>query len=297
MSDDDGTPVTSTGDPVTVARLSESYRFDNELAAILTRFQYRDDGITLTSNQTRPVPPLAADAATSGLDTVFNSGSSLVFVTYDARGACMVNPIEQALITAIAAVINRQHAPNSPRTDGGNGRALAESPAATDSQAQEVAGANSQETPSLGVVTPHNAQRGALEAVLPADSTANTVEKYQGGERDIIAVSATVSDPEFARHEDEFILNTNRLLVAISRSRLLTIVVCSTALFEVAPADSEQLDNGPVWARLFTQAVGRKTAPAWTGTLGEFTSDDGAEHADVPVGVYPSTVDTDGGEH
>jgi superfamily I DNA and/or RNA helicase len=100
--------------------------------------------------------------------------------------------------------------------------------------------------PSFGVVTPHNAQRGALETVLLDNTTANTVEKYQGGERDIIAVSATVSDPEFARREERFILNPRRLLVAISRSRLLTVVVCSTALFEVAPEDSERLDDGPV---------------------------------------------------
>jgi superfamily I DNA and/or RNA helicase len=56
--------------------------------------------------------------------------------------------------------------------------------------------------PSVGVVTPHNAQRGALDAVLPSTVTANTVEKYQGGERDIIAVSVTVSDSEFARREE-----------------------------------------------------------------------------------------------
>jgi hypothetical protein len=99
---------------------------------------------------------------------------------------------------------------------------------------------------SVGVVTPHNAQRGALEAVLPDSVTANTVNKYQGGERDVIAVSATVSDPRFARQEERFILNPRRLLVAISRSKLLTVVVCSTALFEVAPQDSERLEDGPV---------------------------------------------------
>jgi hypothetical protein len=295
MSGDDTPSATPTGDPVTVTRLSESYRFDDELAAVLTRFQYRDDGITLTSKQTRPVPTLAADAATPGLNAVFDAESSLVFVTYDARGAHMVNPIEQTLITAITAALTGDHASTAPRTDGGNAEPLAEDLTATGRHTQDDQ-ADSQATPSMGVVTPHNAQRGALDTALPEDITANTVEKYQGGERDIIAVSATVSDPEFARREDEFILNANRLLVAISRSRLLTIVVCSTALFEVAPADSDQLDDGPVWARLFTQAVGRNAPPAWTGSLGEFIGDKTTEQADVPVHVYPSNIDTDGGE-
>jgi hypothetical protein len=62
----------------------------------------------------------------------------------------------------------------------------------------------------------------------------------------------THSNLEFARREERFILNPRRLLVAISRSRLLMVVVCSTALFEVAPEDSERLDDGPVCSRLFT---------------------------------------------
>ncbi len=70
----------------------------------------------------------------------------------------------------------------------------------------------------------------------------------------------------------------------------LTVVVCSSALFEVAPEDSDRLDEGPVWARLFAQTVGREATPAWTGTLDAFTH--GAPDADgsVPVRVYPSSV-------
>jgi hypothetical protein len=119
--------------------------------------------------------------------------------------------------------------------------------------------------------------------------------RSQGGERDIIAVSCTVSDPAFTRREERFILNPRRLLVAISRSRLLTIVVCSTALFEVAPEDSDHLDDGPVWARLFIQAVGRDADPAWAGPLAEFTGEETNDHAAVPVRVYPSTIDIERG--
>lgn len=83
----------------------------------------------------------------------------------------------------------------------------------------------------------------------------------------------------------------------MSRSRLLTVVVCSTALFEVAPTDSDRLADGPVWARLFAQAVGRTVDPAWAGPLGEFVGEEPTDHATVPVRVYPSTIDAndDGG--
>lgn len=197
-----------------------------------------------------------------------------------------------SLIGALATAI--QFNPTA-QPDGGAGRPLGEGPAtgpaATAADPATAESATLPEPLSVGVVTHHNAQRGALDARLPTDITANTVEKYQGGERDVIAVSATVSDPQFARQEERFILNPRRLLVAISRSKLVTVVVCSTALFEVAPEDSERLDDGPIWARLFTQAVGRGADPAWAGPLGEFVGDNEAEHADVPVQVYPNDLD------
>jgi len=47
---------------------------------------------------------------------------------------------------------------------------------------------------------------------------------------------------------------------------------------------------------LFTQAVGRDPEPTWAGPLGEFIGDDTADHASVPVRVYPSDIDTSEGE-
>jgi len=268
--------------------LTESYRFDSELAALLTRFQYHEDDITLTAAEPRPVPTAGYTAATEGLEAVFDSSSSLVFVCYDDRSHQMVNPIEVALSQAIATAVQPT---TGVRSDGG-AEACGEpfTTSAPDPVTNNTQTGDTQQEPlSFGVVTPHNAQRGALETRLPESITANTVEKYQGGERDIITVSATVSDPEFARREEQFILNPNRLLVAISRSRLLTVVVCSTTLFEIAPKESEQLADGPVWARLFTQAVGQDATPAWAGTLEEFVTESVNTHAGVPVRVYPST--------
>jgi hypothetical protein len=281
-------------DPLRIEQLTESHRFDEELAQLLTQFQYRDDGITLTAAEPRPLPTHSVAPATPGQEAVFEADASLVFVCYDDREHTMVNPIETALIDALATAIQDEP---TPCADGGVSGTLGEGPGPEPdtSQTRDDRSALT-EQPSVGVVTPHNAQRGALDTVLPDPVTANTVEKYQGGQRDIIAVSATVSDPQFARNEERFILNPRRLLVAISRSKLLTIVVCSTALFEVAPEDSERLDDGPVWARLFTQAVGHDTDPAWAGPLGEFIDDSTTDHADVPVQVYPSDIDPNGGE-
>jgi len=279
-----------------IEQLTESYRFDEELAHLLTQFQYREDGIALTAAKSRPLPTESIDSTTAGQQAVFEAGSSLVFVCYDDRGHTMVNPIETALVDALTTALPHEQ---PPQPDGGTSEPLGEGPTpdtrTTNTQTDDSP-VTARDRLSVGVVTPHNAQRGALDAVLPDTVQANTVEKYQGGERDVIAVSATVSDPGFARKEEQFILNPRRLLVAISRSKLLTVVVCSTALFEVTPADSERLDDGPVWARLFTQAVGRDPDPAWAGPLVEFIGDEDGDHANVPVRIYPSDIDTSGGE-
>lgn len=264
-------------------QLTESHRFDSDMAALLTRFEYQKDEISLTAAAERPLPAGAYTADTTGLEAVFDAGSSLVFVCYDDSNHQMVNPIESLLVQSIAKAVSR----TDPKlTDGGSAGTVGDEPAVTATDVDSAGSSNqskgesaepasgSTTSPSLGVVTPHNAQRGLLETVLPETVTPNTVEKYQGGERDIMAVCGTVSDPEFARSEDRFILSPNRLLVAISRSRLLTVVVCSNSLFEVAPQTSDNLDNGPVWARLFTTAVGQNPEPTWSGSLGEFTGSD-----------------------
>jgi hypothetical protein len=208
--------------PIQVELLTESYRFDSELAALLTRFQYHRDDIMLTAADPHPLPSSAYTASTAGLAAVFDSSSSLVFVCYDDRGHQMLNPIETTITQAIADAIS---SPSAARPDGGSadfvGEGSTESVAGGPPDAANQRDGDDQSTPSFGAVTPHNAQRGALEMRLNDEMTANTVEKYQGGERDVIAVSATVSDPEFARCEERFISDPNRLLVAISRSRQL----------------------------------------------------------------------------
>ena len=54
-----GDPETS---PIQVEQLTESYRFDQELATLLTKFQYHRDDITLTASEPHPLPSSAYTA-------------------------------------------------------------------------------------------------------------------------------------------------------------------------------------------------------------------------------------------
>lgn len=319
---------TGSRSPIPVTRLSESFRFDDELASILTTFQYRHDNVSLTSSQTRRLPAETINPSTPGIAATIRSNASLTFLVHDGRGHRTVNPVEvalaQALIDALpltdsnttgetpTAAVGVGEGPLADDTSGhrpsGKDNTPAEqetvstpsthtqhtTSAENNASAKSSTGKTTSKSLSVGVVTPHNAQRGRLTDTLPDVVTTNTVEKYQGGERDVMIVSGTVSDPSFARQEETFILDPRRLLVAVSRARIKTIVACSDALFQVAPEDSEQLDEGLIWNRLFLLCAGQDPSPAWDGPLADFLTTsitDSQNLPDVQVAVYSSSGD------
>ena len=115
--------------PIQVEQLTESYRFDSELAALLTRFQYHRDDITLTAADSHPLPSSAYTASTAGLAAVFESSASVVFVCYDDRSHQMVNPIETTITQAIAEAVSSSSPTAKP--DGGTTDSVGGDPAET----------------------------------------------------------------------------------------------------------------------------------------------------------------------
>ena len=107
----------------------------------------------------------------------------------------------------------------------------------------------------LAVVSPHRAQNAAIRAVLANDpagagAVVETVDKIQGKERDAIIASYTVSDPEFALAEAEFIFGVERLNVTITRARTKLILVVSRRLLDVVPPDETTLDAAQILREL-----------------------------------------------
>ena len=93
----------------------------------------------------------------------------------------------------------------------------------------------------LGIVVPHRAQRAAFQQAfpelcvidagqgLPVRSAIDTVERFQGGERTVIMVSATESDRAYLLCVQQFLLDPRRLTVALSRAKRKMILVASRA--------------------------------------------------------------------
>jgi predicted RecB family nuclease len=83
------------------------------------------------------------------------------------------------------------------------------------------------------VVTPYNMQVRALRAALPEGVTVGTVDKFQGQEAPIAIVSMCASSGELAPRGVDFLLNPNRLNVALSRAQSLAVVVGEPGLARV----------------------------------------------------------------
>jgi len=79
----------------------------------------------------------------------------------------------------------------------------------------------------------------------------DTVERFQGDERDVIIVSATASDPDYVLNEADFLLNLNRLNVAISRPRKKLVVIASRSVIDLLTSDLEIFENSVLWKRLY----------------------------------------------
>jgi len=144
---------------------------------------------------------------------------------------------------------------------------------------------------SGGVVTPHNAQRGFLRSRTDEEVDIDTVERFQGGQKDFITVSATVSDPEYARQEREFILSPNRLNVAMSRMKDKLIVIAGKSLFRIIPREADEYEDAMVWRGLHQYVGAGGKNPLFEGSLADFTDSEvmGINAlTDVNIRVYSS---------
>lgn len=223
-------------------KFSQSFRLHADMAAFLRREVYEQDGIPYFSEkrdvlEPRPHPdPFVA--------AVLSPEHPMVVVVHDEDTSQVRNPFEQELITPIL-------------------QALAD-PAVYNLDPER----------GLGVVVPHRAQRAALQDALPALSridpdtgaialsAIDTVERFQGGERTAIVVSATESDRDYLLTAGEFLLDPRRLTVALSRAQRKIILVASRSVFDLFSADETIFANALLWKHLLRRTC---TVKLWSG--------------------------------
>ncbi|WP_422745624.1 TM0106 family RecB-like putative nuclease [Mycobacterium sp. WMMD1722] len=95
------------------------------------------------------------------------------------------------------------------------------------------------------VVTPYNAQvlmlRQQLDAADLTQVRAGTVDKFQGQQAPVVFISMAASSSDDVARGMSFLLNRNRLNVAISRAKFAAVIVRSSALTEYLPSTPKAL--------------------------------------------------------
>jgi uncharacterized protein len=104
------------------------------------------------------------------------------------------------------------------------------------------------------VVAPYNAQVAALRKRLPTGARVGTVDKFQGQEAPVVFYSMTTSTPEDAPRGMEFLYSLNRLNVAVSRARCVSVLVASPALFQVECKNPRQMILANAFCRYLEMA-------------------------------------------
>lgn len=86
-------------------------------------------------------------------------------------------------------------------------------------------------TDDIKIISPYNAQVNLLKESIPTVDI-GTVDKFQGQEAPIVIYSVASSSPADAPRGMEFLYSPNRLNVAISRAKVLFIMVASPDIFQ-----------------------------------------------------------------
>jgi AAA domain/PD-(D/E)XK nuclease superfamily len=225
-----------------VIRFQESFRLHADMAEFLRREVYEQDDIPYFSKERTLLPgvELADDFARA----VLAPQHPIVVVLHEEAASQNHNPFEETLIAPLL-------------------EALAD-PARYGLDA----------TTGLGVVVPHRAQRAALRLSHPclavvdpqsgriAQSAVDTVERFQGGERSVILISATESDREYLLVSSKFLLDPRRLTVALSRARQKLVLVAARSVFSLFSPDEETFAHSQIWKNLLRRTC---TVSLWEG--------------------------------
>ncbi len=107
------------------------------------------------------------------------------------------------------------------------------------------------------IVAPYNMQVNLLRQTLPKGSRVGTVDKFQGQEAEVVIISMTTSSGDYLPRFIEFLYSKNRLNVAISRAKCLSILIANPALMSIRCTTAEQmaLVNTLCWVKNYSDSA------------------------------------------
>lgn len=104
------------------------------------------------------------------------------------------------------------------------------------------------------IIAPFNAQVSEIQERIRG-ATVGTVDKFQGKEAAVVIYSMTSSSPADAPRGMEFLYSGNRLNVATSRARCISVIVASPRIFEVECRTPHQMALANAFCRYLEMAT------------------------------------------
>lgn len=231
---------------VAVVGLRDNYRTNREICDWpAERFYGRDyEAFTPHRRLTTPIPRVRPDGWPHLIPwddawaTLLDPDVPVVVVTYPGQPYTLSNPFEAHALAALACLYRS---------------ALGDSVSHAEFWKDYC-----------GIVTPHRAQMANLRALLveaasfPADPApmVETVDRFQGQERNVILAGYVVADPDFVALEESFILDPRRFNVMLTRAREKFILFISDAILTHLPNDTD-LARQAAHLQLFVEAYCR----------------------------------------
>lgn len=174
---------------------------------------------------------------------------------HDDPTSSQANELEAGLVAGLAFVARHAMAKDLVTGSGTSGEAF------TDETFLEA---------GIGIVTPHKAQKALVvrklaELFPSADpelvfNAVDTVERFQGGERNLIIVSYGVGDTDIIEGEEEFLLQLERTNVAVSRAKAKCVVLMPKSLAYHLPTDQKAAETSIALKSYLEEFCGQRLA-------------------------------------
>lgn len=226
-------------------KLTATYRLPPESAKMHTDLFYEQDDIELQSKGDNPEMP----DSSGPMAEILASDDRISLLVHDESNSQKSNPVEQALTADLL-----QH----------DGLEIRDPGTATGEDNSAI---------SAGVVVPFRTQRRELVDQVPEAVAVDTVERFQGGERDLMVLSMSASDRGYVSQISEFLLEPNRFNVGASRMSRKLVIIASSAVFEESSNDVDVFEDQEAWISFFQSMGGIGGSPD-TFDVTELVSDD-----------------------
>src|SRR5690606_13418820 len=104
-------------------------------------------------------------------------------------------------------------------------------------------------------ISPYNAQVRALKDALPVGAKVGSVDKFQGQEAPVCVLSMCSSFGEYGSRGLGFILDRNRVNVAISREMCLAVVVGDPRIADTLPSSMAEMSLLNLYCKVLADCV------------------------------------------